>query len=200
MLDETVGGRALVVAVVAEQLDRVGAHEVVLSPDAVAHPFDDMGAGQLPDQPDGLVVGQVDEACDGVRGDVRPGVDGQQAEHAGLLGRQAAVGELERGAHRPFPVVEDVQLVACAGEFVREVRRRQVRIAGEEGRGDVQRQRQMAAQATEALRARGVLSGAGPAGGEELKLLLDEGPRGRRVTGRRVRGCGSLVSPGCAAR
>ncbi|MGW7091139.1 hypothetical protein [Streptomyces sp. NPDC054874] len=36
----------------AEEFDRVGAHEVVLPPDAVAHPLDDMGAGGLPDQGD----------------------------------------------------------------------------------------------------------------------------------------------------
>ncbi|MEV6477419.1 hypothetical protein [Streptomyces sp. NPDC051657] len=104
-----------------------------------------------------------------------PGFEGQQAEHPGLFGRQAAVGELERGAHRTLPVVADVQLVACAGEFVREGRRCQVRIAGGEGGGDVQGQRQMAAHAAQALGALGVLPGAGLSGGEELQLFLDEG-------------------------
>ena len=49
-------------------------------------------------------------------------MQGQQGEQPTLVGRQFAVGELERGEHAAFAVVEFAQQIGWFGEPVAQIR------------------------------------------------------------------------------
>ncbi|MEV7297786.1 hypothetical protein AB0N79_40315 [Streptomyces microflavus] len=88
------------------------------------------------------LVGQ--DGC-GRCGDVGAGVESEQAEQVLFLGGEAFQGLVEHGPQTAFSVVQAVQDAVCAAEGGGAFGQRLPWVLGQQGRGDLQGQRQIAA-------------------------------------------------------
>ena len=116
VVQEAGGGPLLAIGEALRELDGVVTDQVVLPPFSGAYVLDHVGACELAQHGSGTVHVDVQEAPGGVQAEVRPGIDRQETEQAGLFVTQPPIGQLERGAYRPLAVVQQVELAVCLGQ------------------------------------------------------------------------------------
>ncbi|GCE02618.1 hypothetical protein EHYA_10395 [Embleya hyalina] len=154
----------------------VEAYEVVHAPAAPdGGGFEEVGAGEVLEEFLGVVqraVGHVGvgEVGGGLGGDVGARVEREEAEQAGVVGVEVAVGQVERGADGAVLATQPLQPGVFAGQGGGEGGEGSGGGVGEEGRGDVQGQRQARAHACDGGGGVGFVVDAGvvgAAGGQE---------------------------------